>query len=565
MATVESQLRASEIKNVLLGEIEQYEDALQAEQVGSVLEVKDGIARVYGLMGTMASEMLEITSSETGESVTALALNLEEDNIGAVILGDWTQLHEGDQARRTGRVLDIPVGPEFLGRVVNPLGEPIDGKGPIHGVTRRQVDIVAPGIVLRKPVGEPMQTGVKAIDALIPIGRGQRELIIGDRGTGKTAIAIDTIINQKGQGVVCVYVAIGQKASTVAGVVSRLSNAGAMDYTIVVAATASDPAPMQYIAPYAGTALAEYFMYTKNEEGKGMPTLCVYDDLSKQAVAYRQMSLVLRRPPGREAYPGDVFYLHSRLLERAAKLSDAEGGGSLTALPIIETQAGDVSAYIPTNVISITDGQIFLESNLFYSGVRPAVNVGISVSRVGGAAQIKAMKKVAGKLKGELAQYRELEAFAAFGSELDAVTQRQLARGARSVEVLKQGQYQPMPVENQVAIIYALTNGYLDNVDLPQVKAWERDFHVYLRTQHPQILDGIRTARELTADGETALKAALERYAELFADPHSPVGTDNYADSAILTETDADRHMSEEQLRMASRPEANAASARQSY
>jgi F-type H+-transporting ATPase subunit alpha len=565
MATVESQLRASEIKNVLLGEIEQYEDALQAEQVGSVLEVKDGIARVYGLMGTMASEMLEITSSETGESVTALALNLEEDNIGAVILGDWTQLHEGDQARRTGRVLDIPVGPEFLGRVVNPLGEPIDGKGPIKGVTRRQVDIVAPGIVLRKPVGEPMQTGVKAIDALIPIGRGQRELIIGDRGTGKTAIAIDTIINQKGQGVVCVYVAIGQKASTVAGVVSRLSNAGAMDYTIVVAATASDPAPMQYIAPYAGTALAEYFMYTKNEEGKGMPTLCVYDDLSKQAVAYRQMSLVLRRPPGREAYPGDVFYLHSRLLERAAKLSDAEGGGSLTALPIIETQAGDVSAYIPTNVISITDGQIFLESNLFYSGVRPAVNVGISVSRVGGAAQIKAMKKVAGKLKGELAQYRELEAFAAFGSELDAVTQRQLARGARSVEVLKQGQYQPMPVENQVAIIYALTNGYLDNVDLPQVKAWERDFHVYLRTQHPQILDGIRTARELTADGETALKAALERYAELFADPHSPVGTDNYADSAILTETDADRHVSEEQLRMASRPEANAASARQSY
>jgi F-type H+-transporting ATPase subunit alpha len=565
MATVESQLRASEIKNVLLGEIEQYEDALQAEQVGSVLEVKDGIARVYGLMGTMASEMLEITSSETGESVTALALNLEEDNIGAVILGDWTQLHEGDQARRTGRVLDIPVGPEFLGRVVNPLGEPIDGKGPIHGVTRRQVDIVAPGIVLRKPVGEPMQTGVKAIDALIPIGRGQRELIIGDRGTGKTAIAIDTIINQKGQGVVCVYVAIGQKASTVAGVVSRLSNAGAMEYTIVVAATASDPAPMQYIAPYAGTALAEYFMYTKNEEGKGMPTLCVYDDLSKQAVAYRQMSLVLRRPPGREAYPGDVFYLHSRLLERAAKLSDAEGGGSLTALPIIETQAGDVSAYIPTNVISITDGQIFLESNLFYSGVRPAVNVGISVSRVGGAAQIKAMKKVAGKLKGELAQYRELEAFAAFGSELDAVTQRQLARGARSVEVLKQGQYQPMPVENQVAIIYALTNGYLDNVDLPQVKAWERDFHVYLRTQHPQIMDGIRTARELTADGETALKAALERYAELFADPHSPVGTDNYADSAILTETDADRHMSEEQLRMASRPEANAVSARQSY
>jgi F-type H+-transporting ATPase subunit alpha len=565
MATAETQLRASEIKNVLLGEIERYEDVLQAEQVGSVLEVKDGIARVYGLQGTMSSEMLEFTASETGQTITGLALNLEEDNIGAVVLGDWTLLHEGDAVRRTSRVLDIPVGPGYLGRVVNPLGEPIDGKGPIASVARRQVDIVAPGIVLRKPVGEPMQTGLKAIDALIPIGRGQRELIIGDRGTGKTAIAIDTIINQKGQGVICVYVAIGQKASTVAGVVKRLTDAGAMDYSIVVAATASDPAPMQYIAPYAGTALAEYFMYTKNEEGKGAPTLCVYDDLSKQAVAYRQMSLVLRRPPGREAYPGDVFYLHSRLLERAAKLSDAEGGGSLTALPIIETQAGDVSAYIPTNVISITDGQIFLESNLFYSGVRPAVNVGISVSRVGGSAQIKAMKKVAGKLKGELAQYRELEAFAAFGSELDAVTQRQLARGARSVEILKQGQYAPAPVEHQVAIIYALTNGYLDGVDLPMVKAWERDFHVYLRTQHPEILESIRTNRDLTSDNEGALKKAIERYAELFADPHSPVGTDDYHNSAILQETDADRRMSEEQLRMSSKPETNAAGARQSY
>jgi F-type H+/Na+-transporting ATPase subunit alpha len=565
MATVDSQLRASEIKNVLLGEIERYEDALQAEQVGSVLEVKDGIARVYGLMGTMASEMLEFTAGETGQTVTGLALNLEEDNIGAVVLGDWTVLHEGDQVRRTGRVLDIPVGPAYLGRVVNPLGEPIDGKGPIASVARRQVDIVAPGIVLRKPVGEPMQTGLKAIDALIPIGRGQRELIIGDRGTGKTAIAIDTIINQKGQGVICVYVAIGQKASTVAGVVQRLTDAGAMDYSIVVAAMASDPAPMQYIAPYAGTALAEYFMYTKNDEGKGAPTLCVYDDLSKQAVAYRQMSLVLRRPPGREAYPGDVFYLHSRLLERAAKLSDAEGGGSLTALPIIETQAGDVSAYIPTNVISITDGQIFLESNLFNSGVRPAVNVGISVSRVGGSAQIKAMKKVAGKLKGELAQYRELEAFAAFGSELDAVTQRQLARGSRSVEVLKQGQYAPSPVEHQVAILYALTNGFLDGVDLPQVKAWERDFHVYLRTQHPQVLDGIRTTRDLGPDTEKALRAAIERYAELFADPHSPVGTEDYHSNPILHETDANRRMSEEQLRMSSKPEANAQGARQSY
>ncbi len=562
---VDIQLRASEIKNVLLAEIERHEDVLQAQEVGEVLEVKDGIARIYGLGGTMASEMLEVTARESGQVVSALALNLEEDNIGAVVMGDWTAIQEGDQVRRTGRVLDIPVGPEFLGRVVNPLGEPVDGKGPIRSVGRRQVDIVAPGIVLRQPVKEPMQTGIKAIDALIPIGRGQRELIIGDRGTGKTAIAIDAIINQKGQDVVCVYVAIGQKNSTIAGVVQRLQDAGALDYTIVVAASASDPAPLQYIAPYAGTALAEYFMYTKDENGKGKATLCVYDDLSKQAVAYRQMSLVLRRPPGREAYPGDVFYLHSRLLERAAKLSDEMGGGSLTALPIIETQAGDVSAYIPTNVISITDGQIFLESNLFYSGVRPAVNVGISVSRVGGAAQIKAMKKVAGKLKGELAQYRELEAFAAFGSELDAVTQRQLARGARSVEVLKQGQYSPMPVENQVAIIYALTNGFIDNVDVAQVRAWERDFHIYLRTTHPGILDAIRSTRDLSADNEKALRAAIERYAELFADPRSPVGTENYANSPILQETDADRRMGEEQLRMAARPEANAASARQGY
>ena len=562
----DTQLRASEIKNVLLGEIERYDQAMGAEQVGEVLEVKDGIARIYGLMGTMSSEMLEITPSDGGAPVTALALNLEEDNIGAVVLGDWTTIQEGDQVRRTTRVLDIPVGPEFLGRVVNPLGEPVDGKGPIAASGgRRQVDIVAPGIVLRQPVKEPMQTGIKAIDALIPIGRGQRELIIGDRGTGKTAIALDAIINQKGQGVVCVYVAIGQKNSTIAGVVARLQEAGAMDYSIVVAASASDPAPLQYIAPYAGTALAEYFMYTKNAEGKGTATLCVYDDLSKQAVAYRQMSLVLRRPPGREAYPGDVFYLHSRLLERAAKLSDEMGGGSLTALPIIETQAGDVSAYIPTNVISITDGQIFLESNLFYSGVRPAVNVGISVSRVGGSAQIKAMKQVAGKLKGELAQYRELEAFAAFGSELDSVTQRQLARGARSVEVLKQAQYTPMPVEHQVAIIYALTNGYLDEVDVPQIRAWERDFHVYLRTQHPQVLQGIRDSRDLPSETENALKDAIKRYGQLFADPKSPVGTEDYANNPILHETDADRHMGADQLQLAGRPEANAAGARQSY
>jgi F-type H+-transporting ATPase subunit alpha len=562
---VDTQLRASEIKNVLLGEIERYENNFTAEEVGEVLEVKDGIARIYGLGGAMSSELLEITATESGQVVSALALNLEEDNIGAVVMGDWTVIQEGDRVRRTGRVFDIPVGPAYLGRVVNPLGEPVDGRGPIPSVGRRAVDVVAPGIVLRQPVKEPMQTGIKAIDALIPIGRGQRELIIGDRGTGKTAVAIDAIINQKGQGVVCVYVAIGQKNSTIAGVVQRLTDAGAMDYTIVVAASASDPAPMQYIAPYAGTALAEYFMYTKNEQGKGLPTLCVYDDLSKQAVAYRQMSLVLRRPPGREAYPGDVFYLHSRLLERAAKLSDEMGGGSLTALPIIETQAGDVSAYIPTNVISITDGQIFLESNLFYSGVRPAVNVGISVSRVGGAAQIKAMKKVAGKLKGELAQYRELEAFAAFGSELDPVTQRQLARGARSVEVLKQGQYSPMAVEYQVATIYALTNGYLDNVDVAQVQPWGRDFHIFLRTQHPEILDDIRNTRDLSKENEQALVRAIEHYAELFADPHSPVGTDTYANSPILNETAADRHMSEEQLRLAARPEGNAAGARQSY
>jgi F-type H+-transporting ATPase subunit alpha len=562
---VDTQLRASEIKNVLLGEIERYEEAPTAEEVGEILEVKDGIARIYGLGGAMSSELLEITAGETGQVVSALALNLEEDNIGAVVMGDWTAIQEGDRARRTGRVFDIPVGPAYLGRVVNPLGEPVDGRGPIASVARRAVDVVAPGIVLRQPVKEPMQTGIKAIDALIPIGRGQRELIIGDRGTGKTAVAVDAIINQKGQGVVCVYVAIGQKNSTVAGVVQRLTDAGAMDYTIVVAASASDPAPLQYIAPYAGTALAEYFMYTKDENGKGKPTLCVYDDLSKQAVAYRQMSLVLRRPPGREAYPGDVFYLHSRLLERAAKLSDEMGGGSLTALPIIETQAGDVSAYIPTNVISITDGQIFLESNLFYSGVRPAVNVGISVSRVGGAAQTKAMKSVAGKLKGELAQYRELEAFAAFGSELDAATQRQLARGARSVEVLKQGQYSPMAVEQQVTIIYALTNGYLDGVDVDQVRTWERDFHIFMRAQHPELLDSIRSTRTLPKESEETLVRAIKHYTELFADPHSPVGTESYANSPILNETAADRHMSEEQLRLAGRPEANAAGARQSH
>ncbi len=503
----DSQLRAGEIKDVLLKEIEQYEEELKAEEIGEVLEVKDGIARIYGLTKAMASEMLEITSSHSGETVTALALNLEEDNIGAVVMGEWTSLHEGDQVRRTGRVLDVAVGSGYLGRVVDALGEPQDGHGPIDGLEgRRQIDIVAPGIVLRQPVSEPMQTGIKAIDSMIPIGRGQRELIIGDRGTGKTAVALDTIINQKGQDVVCIYCAIGQRAGKVRGVVETLREHGALDYTIVVTANASDPAPMQYIAPYSATAMAEHFMW------QGKHTLVVYDDLSKQAQAYRQLSLVLRRPPGREAYPGDVFYLHSRLLERAAKLSDEQGGGSLTALPIIETQAGDVSAYIPTNVISITDGQIFLEPDLFFSGVRPAVNVGISVSRVGGSAQIKAMKKVAGRLRLDLAQYRELEAFAQFGSDLDAATQRQLARGARTVELLKQPQYQPMPVENQVAVIYAVTNGYVDEVPVERMRDWERGFHDRLSTQYSDVLTGIREGKQLTDEIVEKLKTAIQEY-----------------------------------------------------
>jgi F-type H+-transporting ATPase subunit alpha len=469
----------------------------------------------------MAGEMLEFTSSETKQIITGMALNLEEDNIGAVILGDYLQLKEGDEVRRTARVLEVPVGPELIGRVVDPLGRPIDGLGEIRSTTFRKVESPAPGIIVRQPVKEPLQTGIKAIDSMIPIGRGQRELIIGDRSTGKTAVAIDTIINQKGQGVICVYVAIGQKASTIASVVERLRQSGALEYTIIVAASASDPAPMLYIAPYSGCAMAEFFMY---HEGK--PTLCVYDDLSKQAAAYRQLSLVLRRPPGREAYPGDVFYLHSRLLERAAKLREDAGvvdgktilkpGGSLTALPIIETQAGDVSAYIPTNVISITDGQIFLETDLFNAGIRPAVNVGISVSRVGGSAQTKAMKGVAGRLRLDLAQFRELEAFAAFASDLDAATKRQLERGARTVEILKQGQYSPMPFEEQVAVIYAVTNGFLDTVDTGKVRAWEKGFLEYLRAQFPQILDGMRASKALAKDAEADLKRAIEQYTKSF-------------------------------------------------
>ncbi|MGQ0704391.1 MAG: F0F1 ATP synthase subunit alpha [Gemmatimonadales bacterium] len=522
MAT-ESILRPGELKEILLREIEAA-DLAQADtaEVGTTLEVRDGVARIYGLKGALAGEMLEFTSSETGEVISGLVLNLEQDNVGAAIMGDYLKLKEGDEVRSTGRLLEVPVGSAMLGRVVNALGAPVDGRGAIKAEGNRPVEMIAPGIIVRQPVKEPLQTGLKAIDSMIPIGRGQRELIIGDRGTGKTAIAVDTIINQRGTGVICVYVAIGQKRSTVASVVERFKEAGAMDYTIVVVASASEPAPLQFIAPYAGCAIAEHFMY---RDGKA--TLCVYDDLSKQAAAYRQMSLILRRPPGREAFPGDIFYLHSRLLERAAKISDDPGvikldprirkpGGSLTALPIIETQAGDVSAYIPTNVISITDGQIYLTTDLFYANVRPAVDPGISVSRVGGNAQIKAMKQVAGKLRLDLAQYRELEAFAQFGSELDVATQRQLARGARLVEVLKQPQYDPVPVEQQVAIIFAATNGYLDDVEVKHIRQWERDFLEYLASEPRGVFEGIRTRKALDDDLTQKLKAAIETFKPLF-------------------------------------------------
>jgi F-type H+-transporting ATPase subunit alpha len=518
----ETTLRPGEIKDILLREIEAADlHELDVEEVGTVLEVKDGIARIYGLQKAMSGEMLEIQSSDTGNKVVALALNLEEDNIGAIILGDYLQLKEGDQVRRTARVLEVPVGPALVGRVVDALGNPIDGLGPVATDMSRKVESPAPGIIVRQPVKEPLQTGLKPIDSMIPIGRGQRELIIGDRGVGKTAVAVDTIINQKGQGVICVYVAIGQKASTVASVVERLKQSGAIDYSIIVVASASDPAPMQYIAPYSGCAMAEYFMYNE-----GKPTLCVYDDLSKQATAYRQLSLVLRRPPGREAYPGDVFYLHSRLLERAAKMREDTGivdnktifkpGGSLTALPIIETQAGDVSAYIPTNVISITDGQIFLESDLFFSGVRPAINVGISVSRVGGSAQVKAMRSVAGRLRLDLAQFRELEAFSAFASDLDAATKRQLERGARTVEVLKQPQYSPMPVEQQVMIIYAVTNGHLDDIPVNRIRDWERQFHEFMAARFSQVGNKLRTEKALSKETEAELKKGIEAFKTTF-------------------------------------------------
>ncbi|MGZ8455553.1 MAG: F0F1 ATP synthase subunit alpha [Gemmatirosa sp.] len=508
--------RVDEISAVITEEIRQYRNEVDLAEVGQVLEVGDGIARVYGLSKAMAGELIEFQNGAFGQ-----VFNLEESSVGIVILGDYLGIKEGDEVKRTGELVSIPCGEQMIGRVVDPLGRPLDGLGVIETPHRRPLEWKAPGIAARQPVNEPLQTGIKAIDSMIPIGRGQRELIIGDRGTGKTAIAVDTIINQKGQGVICVYVAIGQKASTIAAVVQRLKDAGAMEYTIIVAASASDPAPMQYIAPYSGAAMAEYFMYNE-----GRPTLAVYDDLTKQAAAYRQISLVLRRPPGREAYPGDVFYLHSRLLERAAKLREDDGivdgktifkaGGSLTALPIIETQAGDVSAYIPTNVISITDGQIFLEGDLFNSGVRPAVNVGISVSRVGGSAQTKAMKSVAGRLRLDLAQFRELEAFAAFASDLDQATRRQLDRGARTVEILKQPQYSPLSVEEQVMVIYAVTNGFLDALPVNRIREWERGFLDYARTQYPQVGDTIRTSKALGKDVEADLKRAIEAYTQLF-------------------------------------------------
>ncbi|WP_227762534.1 F0F1 ATP synthase subunit alpha [Zhaonella formicivorans] len=498
-------LRPDEISSILKDKIANFRSGVEVSEVGTVIQVGDGIARVFGLEKAMAGEMLEFPGGIFG-----MVLNLEEDNIGCVILGPYTGIKEGDQVKRTGRIVEVPVGEALIGRVVNALGQPIDGKGPITTNKFRPVESPAPGVIYRKSVHQPLQTGLKAIDSLVPIGRGQRELIIGDRQTGKTALAVDTIINQKGQNVICIYVAIGQKASTVAGVVKTLEDHGAMDYSIVVSASASEPAPMLYIAPYAGCAMGEEFMYN------GKDVLVIYDDLSKQAAAYRELSLLLRRPPGREAYPGDVFYLHSRLLERAAKLGDEMGGGSLTALPVIETQAGDVSAYIPTNVISITDGQIFLESDLFYSGVRPAINPGISVSRVGGAAQIKAMKQVAGRLRIDLAQYRELAAFAQFGSDLDKATQARLARGERIVEILKQGQYEPMPVEEQVVSIYTAVNGYLDDVPVDKVRKFEAEFLTFMKNSHPDILKEIVTSGKLSDELIESLKKAIEEFKATF-------------------------------------------------
>jgi len=545
------QLRAEEISRIIQKQIATYDKTVEVMETGTVLSVGDGIARVYGLDKVMANELVEFSGGLMG-----MVLNLESDNVGVAIMGHDTEVHEGDTVKRTGRIVDVPVGDALIGRVVNALGIPIDGKGPIDTTERRRVEVKAPGIIVRKSVHEPLQTGIKAIDSMIPIGRGQRELIIGDRQTGKTAIAVDTIINQKGKDVYCVYVAIGQKQSTVASVVNKLTTFGAMDYTTVVVAGASEMAPLQFIAPYTGCTMAEYY------RDSGRHALIIYDDLSKQAAAYRQMSLLLRRPPGREAFPGDVFYLHSRLLERAAKMAEEwvvvpkgqeakrpqdgsqiffgrdsgveakaaaenqgsgveakrlpDSGGSLTALPVIETQAGDVSAYIPTNVISITDGQIFLEADLFYSGVRPAINVGISVSRVGGNAQIKAMKQIAGTLRLELAQYREMAAFAQFASDLDAATQRQLARGERLVEVLKQGQYVPVPVEEQILIIYAATNGFLDGYEVSVLTRYQQEMLTYIKSTHAQVLESIRDKKQLTDEIKAAADKALEAFNEIF-------------------------------------------------
>jgi len=507
-------IRAAEISAILKEQIKNFGTEAEVTEVGQVLSVGDGIARCYGLDKVQAGEMVEFESGVRG-----MALNLETDNVGVVIFGSDREIAEGQTVKRTGAIVDVPVGKGLLGRVVDALGNPIDGKGPIQSTERRRVDVKAPGIIPRKSVHEPMATGLKAIDALIPVGRGQRELIIGDRQTGKTAIALDTILNQKplnqgndeSQKLYCVYVAVGQKRSTVAQFVKALEDNGALEYSIVIAATASDPAPMQFLAPFSGCAMGEFF------RDNGMHAVIVYDDLSKQAVAYRQMSLLLRRPPGREAYPGDVFYLHSRLLERAAKLNDDNGAGSLTALPVIETQANDVSAYIPTNVISITDGQIFLETDLFYQGIRPAVNVGLSVSRVGSSAQTKAMKKVAGKIKGELAQYREMAAFAQFGSDLDATTQRLLNRGSRLTELLKQPQFSPLKMEEQVAVIYAGVNGYLDSLPLNRVRAFEDGLLATLRGKHADILESIRASKDLSSDTEAKLKDVVQTFAKSFS------------------------------------------------
>ena len=517
-----TEITAKSIDDALRKQLDALKVNIESREVGTVIQIGDGIARVDGLRDAMAGELLEFVG-QGGKTVYGLAQNLEEDEVGAVLLGDVTAIRENDQVRTTGRIVEVPSGREMLGRVVNPLGMPIDGKGPIKAEGTRPVEFKAPGVISRQPVNEPMQTGILAIDSMVPIGRGQRELIIGDRQTGKTAIAVDAIINQKGKDMICIYVAIGQKASTVAGIVETLERHGAMDYTIIVSASASDSAPLQYIAPMAGAAIGEFFMYN-GEDGKpasaenpGRHVLCVYDDLSKQAVAYRQMSLTLRRPPGREAYPGDVFYLHSRLLERAVKMNDENGAGSLTALPIIETQAGDVSAYIPTNVISITDGQIFLQTDLFFQGQRPAVDVGISVSRVGGSAQIKAMKQVAGSLRLDLASYRELQAFTQFGSDLDKATQDQLNRGAHMTELLKQGRYNPMPVEEQAVSIYAGGHGYLDDIPVGDVVRFRGELLDYIRASKPEIFENIVKEQKFTDAIETELNAAIEAFKLTFS------------------------------------------------